>query len=115
MKNYPAIAVLEFGSIADGIYSTDAVLKKAPIAMIKSGTVSGGRYLIVIGGSTASVQESMGVATGILDSVFLPDVHDRLHDALLGKRAECRQDAVAILETDTISSNVRAKIGRAHV
>ena len=108
MKNYPAIAVLEFGSIADGIYSTDAVLKKAPIAMIKSGTVSGGRYLIIIGGSTASVQESMGVATGILDSVFLPDVHDRLHDALLGKRAECRQDAVAILETDTISSNVRA-------
>jgi microcompartment protein CcmL/EutN len=108
VKNYPAIAVLEFGSIADGIYSTDAVLKKAPIAMIKSGTVSGGRYLIILGGSPASVQESMGVATGILDSVFLPDVHDQLHDALLGKRAECRQDSVAILETDTISSNVRA-------
>ena len=108
MKNYPAIAVLEFGSIADGIYSTDAVLKKAPIAMIKSGTVSGGRYLIILGGSTASVEESMVVATGILDSVFLPDVHDRLHDAILGKRAECRQDSVAILETATISSNVRA-------
>jgi microcompartment protein CcmL/EutN len=108
VKNYPAIAVLEFGSIADGIYSTDAVLKKAPIAMIKSGTVSGGRYLIILGGSPASVQESMSVATGTLDSIFLPDVHNRLHDALLGKRAECRQDSVAILETDTISSNVRA-------
>ena len=108
MKNYPAIAVLEFGSIADGIYSIDAVFKKAPIAMIKSGTVSGGRYLIILGGSTASVQESLSVAAGILDSVFLPDVHDRLHDAILGKRAECRQDSVAILETDTISSNVRA-------
>ena len=56
MKDYPAIAVLEFGSIADGIYSTDAMLKKAPIAMIKSGTVSGGRYLIILGGSTASVR-----------------------------------------------------------
>ena len=108
MRKYPSIAIIEFGSIADGIYCTDALLKKAPIAMIKSGTVSDGRYLIIIGGSAASVQESMGVATGILDSVFLPDVHDRLHDALLGKRAECRQDAVAILETDTISSNVRA-------
>jgi microcompartment protein CcmL/EutN len=54
------------------------------------------------------VQETMNIATGILDSVFLADVHDRLHDALLGKRAECRQDSVAILETDTISSNVRA-------
>jgi microcompartment protein CcmL/EutN len=108
VKNYPAIAVLEFGSIADGIYSTDAVLKKAPIAMIKSGTVSGGRYLIILGGSPASVQESMSTATGILDSVFLSDIHHRLHDALLGKRAECRQDSVAILETATISSNVRA-------
>ncbi len=108
MKTYPAIAVLEFGSIADGIYSTDAVLKKAPIAMIKSGTVSGGRYLILIGGSPASVAESINAATGILDSVFLADVHDRLHDALLGQRAPCRPDAVAIVETDTISANVRA-------
>jgi microcompartment protein CcmL/EutN len=108
VKTYPAIAVLEFGSIADGIYSIDAVLKKAPIAMIKSGTVSGGRYLLIIGGSTASVQESMSVATGVLDSVLLPDIDATLHDALLGKRAECPDLAVAILETDTISSNVRA-------
>ena len=108
MKNYPAIAVLEFGSIADGIFSTDALLKKAPIAMIKSGTVSGGRYLIIIGGSTASVHESMSVATGVHDSVFLPDIHEQLHDAILGKRAECRDDAVAILETTTVSANVRA-------
>jgi len=108
VKNYPAIAVLEFGSIADGIYSTDAVLKKAPIAMIKSGTVSGGRYLIILGGSPASVQESMSVVTGVYDSVFLPDVHDRLHDAILGKRGDCRQVSIAVVETDTISANVRA-------
>ena len=38
MKKYPAIAVIEFSSIADGIYTTDAILKKAPIAMIKGGT-----------------------------------------------------------------------------
>ena len=37
MKKYPTIAVIEFASIADGIYCTDALLKKAPIAMIKSG------------------------------------------------------------------------------
>ena len=53
MKKYPAIAVLEFSSIADALFCTDALLKKAPIAMLKSGTVSGGRYLIILGGSTA--------------------------------------------------------------
>ena len=34
MKNFPAIAGVEFSSIADGIYTTDAILKKASIAMI---------------------------------------------------------------------------------
>jgi microcompartment protein CcmL/EutN len=113
MKKHPAIAVIEFASIADGIYCTDALLKKAPIAMIKSGTVSGGRYLVIIGGSTASVEESLDEAltlgqAGVLDHAFLPDVHVKVLDALLGQRVPCEQDAVAILETDTVAANVRA-------
>jgi microcompartment protein CcmL/EutN len=113
MKKYPAMAVIEFAGIADGIFCTDALLKKAPIAMIKSGTVSRGRYLIVIGGSTASVGESLGEAldlgqAGVLDHAFLPDVHPKVHDAVLGQRVACEQDAVAILETDTVAANVRA-------
>jgi microcompartment protein CcmL/EutN len=113
MRKYSTIAVIEFSSIADGIYCTDALLKKAPIAMIKSGTVSRGRYLIIIGGSTASVEESLNEAlalgqAGVLDHAFLPDVHTRVHDAVLGQRAPIEQDAVAILETDTVAANVRA-------
>ena len=113
MKKHPAIAVVEFTSIADGIYCTDALLKKAPIAMIKSGTVSHGRYLIVIGGSTASVDESLqeALATGqssVLDHTFLPDVHEQVHAAVLGQHLACEQEAVAILETETIAANVRA-------
>jgi microcompartment protein CcmL/EutN len=113
MKKHPAIAVIEFTSIADGIYCTDALLKKAPIAMIKSGTVSHGRYLIVIGGSTASVDESLqeALATGqssVLDHTFLPDVHEQVHAAVLGQHLPCEQEAVAILETETIAANVRA-------
>ena len=113
MRNYPAIAVIEFSGIADGIFCTDALLKKAPIAMIKSGTVSGGRYLVIIGGTTASVQESLGEALtlgqkSVLDHTFLPDVHPKVHDAVLGERVGCEQDAVAILETDTVAANVRA-------
>ena len=113
MKKYPAIAVIEFAGIADGIYCTDALLKKAPIAMIKSGTVSRGRYLIIIGGSTASVEESLNEALAVghasrLDYAFLPDVHPQVHDAVLGQRQAIVQDAVAILETDTVAANVRA-------
>jgi len=113
MKKYPTIGVVEFGSIADGIYCTDALLKKAPIAMLKSGTVSRGRYLIIIGGSTASVEESLNEAIAVghaskLDHAFLPDVHPEVHDAVLGQRLPMQQDAVAILETETVAANVRA-------
>ena len=113
MKKRPAIAAIEFSSIADGIYCTDALLKKAPIATLKSGTVSRGRYLIIIGGSTAAVEESLNVALEVgqasrLDHAFLPDVHEQLHDAILGQRQPVIQDAVAILETDTVAANVRA-------
>ena len=113
MKKYPAIAVVEFNSIADGIFTTDALLKKSPIAMIKSGTVSGGRYLTIFGGTTGSVVESLTEALtvgagSVLDHAFLPDVHANVHDAVLGKHAACEQEAVAILETDAVAANVRA-------
>jgi microcompartment protein CcmL/EutN len=113
MRKYPSIAVIELSSIADGIYCTDALLKKSPIAMLKSGTVSRGRYMIIIGGSTASVEESLNEAltvgqSSLMDHTFLPDVHSEVHDAILGQRVPFTQDAVAILETDTVSANVRA-------
>jgi microcompartment protein CcmL/EutN len=113
MRKYPTMAVIEFGSIADGIYCTDALLKKAPVAMLTSGTVSRGRHLIIIGGSTASVEEALNEALEVgqaskLDYAFLPDVHSELHDAILGQRLPIAQDAVAILETDTVAANVRA-------
>jgi microcompartment protein CcmL/EutN len=113
MKQYPTLAFIEFGSIADGIFCADALLKKAPIAMIKSGTVSHGRYLIILGGSTASVEESLNEALAVgrsshLDHAFLPDVHPQVHDAVLGQRLPMQQDAVAVLETATVAANVQA-------
>ena len=113
MKPYSTLAVIEFSTIADGIYCADALLKKAPIAMIKAGTVSHGRYLIIFGGSTGSVEESLNEALAVsqatrLDHAFLPDVHPEVHDAVLGQRLPMQQDAVAVLETATVAANVRA-------
>ena len=91
MKKHPAIAVIEFDEIPTGIYATDAMLKKAPIAFVKCGTISRGRYLTLIGGSTASVDESLREALAhggpaVLDHLFLADVHPRVYEAILGRR-----------------------------
>lgn len=113
MKAYPAIATLEFRDIAVGIYTTDVMVKQAPISVLKCGTISRGRYLTLIGGSTASVQESyeeglLAGAGSVIDHVFLPDIHEELHAAILGKRNPSKGEAVGILETSTVSSNFLA-------
>jgi microcompartment protein CcmL/EutN len=113
MKKVPALAVIEFREIPLGILATDAMLKKAPIAFVKSGTITRGRFLTVIGGSTAAVEESLaeGLVCGgeaVLDHLLLADVHPRVFDAILGERRPGGTGALAVIETETVASNVRA-------
>jgi microcompartment protein CcmL/EutN len=113
MKKHPAIAVVEFSDIPAGMHATDAMLKKASIAFVKCGTITRGRYLTLIGGSTGSVEESLreGLAQGgssVLDHILLADVHARVFEAILGRRKPGTSGALAIVETDTVASNVRA-------
>ena len=80
MKQQDALALIELDSIPAGILTADAMLKEAPIAVLKSGTVHNGKYLILIGGSVAAVGMAFakGMSRGqdyLLDAVFLPDIH----------------------------------------
>lgn len=113
MKKYPAMAVVEFRDISMGMYATDTMLKKSPIGFIRCGSISRGRYLTVIGGTTASVEEAYHEGLfwggeGVLDHVMLADVHPQVHDAILGTSRADGSGSIAIVETPTVSSNVRA-------
>ncbi|MFH0953534.1 MAG: BMC domain-containing protein [Verrucomicrobiota bacterium] len=113
MKKYPAIAIVEFKDIAVGVHATDAMVKKASIALLKCGIISHGRYLTMIGGTPGSVEVSLGEGLlcgkeSVIDHVLLPDVHPQVHDAVLGHRNPGRAGAMAIIETVTVSCNVRA-------
>jgi microcompartment protein CcmL/EutN len=112
-KRWPALAALELEEFSSGLFVTDAMLKKAPIGFVRSGTLTRGRWLTLIGGSTASVEESYAEGlffggAGILDSVFLPDVHADLFDAVLGGRRLPGPHAVALLEAPTVSRLLQA-------
>jgi microcompartment protein CcmL/EutN len=113
MKKYPALAITEYDSIPAGIFLTDIMVKESPISLLKSGTISHGRYLTLVGGTTASVQTAIEEADHadndcIADQIFLPDVHDMLHDAILGVRLNPTSDAIAILETTRVPCSIRA-------
>lgn len=105
-KRHGALALLEFESVAAGIRASDLMVKRAPIALLRCGSVHPGRFLILVGGSVASTEEAYllgtrrGKSEGTLSgSVFLGDVHPSLHDAVLGTRRKPAGDALAVVET----------------
>src|SRR5207253_1793907 len=52
MKKASALAVIDYEDIPAGVYAVDAILKKAPIAFVRAGTVTRGRYLVLFRGTT---------------------------------------------------------------
>jgi microcompartment protein CcmL/EutN len=113
MMTPPAIAVLEFDSIAIGTRAADAMVKRAPITVFRIGTVHPGKFLVVVGGSVADVQESRaeGLLVGgeaVRTEILLPDVHQQVFDALGGKRRPNTGDALGVIETTSIPINIAA-------
>jgi microcompartment protein CcmL/EutN len=113
MKTHPAIGAIDFSEIPVGIHATDAMLKRSPIAFVRSGSITHGRYLTLIGGTTASVEEAMAEglrwgASAVLDRVLLADVHAGVFEAILGVRRTSGSGSLAILETDTACAVIRA-------
>ena len=111
----PAIAIVEFDSIATGIFSGDAMVKSSPIGSIYAGTVHPGRYLVLVSGDTASVEVALdtGRESGdrsVIDSIFLPAVHDDVVAAIVSlvDAADFDGEAAGIVETATVASVVEA-------
>jgi len=109
----PAIALIEFDSIAIGTRAADAMVKRAPITTFRIGTVQPGKYIILIGGSVAAVEESRveGLRVGgeaVTDEILLPDVHPQVFAAIEGQRAANHGDALGVIETCAIPTNVIA-------
>ncbi len=113
MKICPAIALIELSNIAAGIHAGDAMVKKAPIALLKNGTVSHGKYLVLVGGSVASVdeayQEGLRVSgNACIDSLILPDVHPRVFTVMMGEQEKVTAESLGIMETVSIATNIEA-------
>ena len=109
----PAIALVEFDSVAVGIEAGDAMVKRAPLGLIQSGTVQPGKYIVLIAGDVASVEESLaaGRAVGnkaIIDTVFLADIHPDVVAAIRGDRQFEDGEALGVIETRTVAGVIEA-------
>jgi microcompartment protein CcmL/EutN len=111
--SYPALALIEFDSIAAGIVAGDAMVKTAPVARIVAGTVQPGRYLVLVSGAVGPVQEALaaGLAAGsgaVVDHVYLPGVHPDVPASIAAARRPDRMEALGIVETTSVASAIQA-------
>ena len=112
--NQPAIALLELDSIARALRVGDAMVKRATIAVAHAGPVSPGKYLILVTGTVAEVEESWlaGRADGgdrLIDSLFLPGAHTAVVAAIHGATHALGDGlALGVIETKTVSAAIVA-------
>ena len=108
-----ALAVIELASLARGAVVVDAIAKRSPVKLEAAQAVSPGKFLILISGGVAEVDESLKSALetseGVLvDHLFLPQAHPSITDALAGIRQDCEIDSMGTFETYTASAALGA-------
>lgn len=109
----PALGLLELDSIALGVITGDAMVKRAPVAVLYAGTVHPGKYVLLVGGEVADVEESLAAGRelarpALVDEIFLPDAHPAVAAALGGARGGGAGEALGVVETRTVAAVVGA-------
>jgi microcompartment protein CcmL/EutN len=112
----PALALIELASIARGHRVADAMVKRAPVELLRCDPVSPGKFLVLVGGEVASVDEAFreglaraGDGEGVLDRLYLPYADEQLPAALRGEARTggvAGVEALGVVETRTVASTI---------
>ena len=70
------IGLIETASIARGVRCLDEMVKRAPVAVLQARPVCPGRFIVLVEGEVAAVEESMAAGRevagdNLVDSLFL--------------------------------------------
>jgi len=106
-----AIAAVETSSIAQGTVTGDAMVKTADVDLLQACTLSPGKYWVLIGGGVgpvrAAFQRGLEVAADtLLDSLFIPQLHETVLPALGGTVPPVDHDALGVIETLTAAAAI---------
>jgi microcompartment protein CcmL/EutN len=109
-----AIALIEVASIARGHRVADAMLKRAPVTLLRADFVSPGKFLVLVEGEVAAVEEAFHEGLAIaaeraVDKLFLPQPHDQIAPAVRGE-ASAREGtaSLGVVETTTVAATIVA-------
>ncbi len=85
------------------------MVKRSPVEVLYAGSVHPGKYLVLVGGEVAHVEEALpaGREAGreaLIDEIFLGDVDARVVAALRGRGQRGEGEALGIIETHTVAA-----------
>lgn len=108
-----AIGVVELRSISKGYETADLMLKTSSVDVHHLKPICPGKFLIIISGATADVQEAMDFAKAEANDFRISDfvlhgVHPEIVEGLKNRYSPQPVDAIGILETSTVSSGIFA-------
>lgn len=112
----PSLALIEIASIARGHRVADAMVKRAPVTLLRCEPVSPGKLLVLVAGEVAAVDEAFREGLQVagpaaLDKLFLALAHEQLPGAVRGEARAgdaSTVDAVGLVETTTVASTILA-------
>jgi len=112
-KTNPALALIEYKSIARGVFATDAIAKKAPVKILSTNPICPGKYMVIFAGEVADVEEALlaGREAGgdlLVNDLFLPQIHADIIPAISGVTDIKDFGALAIVEAFSVASCVLA-------
>jgi microcompartment protein CcmL/EutN len=113
LANKPAIGMVEFNSIAAGIATADAMLKRAPVDLLECRPVCPGKFIVLVHGLTDPINEAMAAADergteAVIDRLLLPNVHPSIFKAIVGAVEAQDVESLAIIETISVASTIVA-------
>ena len=108
-----AIGMVEFTSIARGIYAADQMVKVSEVEIATASSVCPGKYIAIVYGDVASVENSVSVGEKEagefwVDSIIIPNVSPQVFPAITGSTMPDRVQALGIVESFSLSTMVIA-------
>jgi microcompartment protein CcmL/EutN len=108
-----AIGIVEFTSVARGIYAADQMVKISDVEIVTASSTCPGKYIAIVHGDVAAVQDSVGIGERMageyfIDSIIIPNVSPAVFPAITGATIPDEIQALGIMESFSIATMIIA-------
>lgn len=109
----PALGLLEVSSVARGMVTADAMVKKALVTLVQAHPVTPGKFVTVIAGGEEEVEQAMAAGQAaaqdaLVDRLYLPKVDPQVPAAMTERVQRKDVDSLGIVETFSVAAAVLA-------